>query len=201
MRMFFRFFIALTVFTSPLLANAGTFGKYSISKESKVWIEGSSTVNEFTCLTYNVKGVGVLDSAKTTAPVIGAPVQVSCKAEFAVTVKSMDCGNRMMNNDMYEALKSDEHKLISYELKQVRILNTLPGDVLEAMTQGVLTVAGSPQTIHMKVKLKPIGGGRYNIEGQKDVTMTSFGVKPPTAMMGLIKAHDKLTFHFNIVVE
>lgn len=201
MRMYFRYFIALIVFTQPLFANTGTFGKYSISKESKVWIEGSSTVNEFTCLTYNVKGVGVLDSAKTTAPVIGAPVQVSCKAEFAVTVKSMDCGNRMMNNDMYEALKSDEHKLISYELKQVRILNTLPGEILEAMTQGVLTVAGSPQTIQMKVKLKPIGGGKYNIEGQKEVTMTSFGVKPPTAMMGLIKAHDKLTFHFNIVVE
>lgn len=201
MRMLLGYFFALIVFIQPLFSNTGTFGKYSISKESKVWIEGSSTVNEFTCLTYNVKGVGVLDSAKTTAPVIGAPVQVSCKAEFAVTVKSMDCGNRMMNNDMYEALKSDEHKLISYELKQVRILNTLPGEVLEAMTQGVLTVAGSPQSIQMKVKLKPIGGGKYNIEGQKDVTMTSFGVKPPTAMMGLIKAHDKLTFHFNIVVE
>ncbi|MFZ9976630.1 MAG: hypothetical protein ACO3GR_00900 [Candidatus Kapaibacteriota bacterium] len=201
MKMICRYFIAVMVITQPLFAITGTFGTYTISKESKVWIEGSSTVNQFTCLTYNVQGIGILDTAKTTSPVIGAPMQLSCKAEFAVSVKSMDCGNRMMNNDMYEALKSDEHNLISYQLKQVRILNTLLGDQLEAMTQGILIVAGSPQTIHMKVRLKPLGGGKYSIEGHKDVTMTSFGVKPPTAMMGLIKAHDRLTFHFNIVVE
>jgi hypothetical protein len=201
MRIFLAYFSAFIAIISHLYGNTGTFGKYSISKQSKVWIEGSSTVNEFTCLTYNVQGIGVLDSAHSTSPVLGAPINVSCKAEFAVTVKSMDCGNRMMNDDMYEALKSDEHKLISYELKQVRIVNRLPGNAMEAMTQGVLTVAGRPQNIQMKVKLKPIGGGKYNIEGQKEVTMTSFGVKPPTAMMGLIKAHDKLTFHFDIVVE
>jgi hypothetical protein len=106
-----------------------------------------------------------------------------------------------MNNDMYDALKSEEYRFISYELKQVRIMNTLPGNTLEAMTQGILTVAGRQQSIQMRVKLKPIGGGKYNIEGKKEVTMTSFGVKPPTAMLGLIKAHDKLTFHFDIVVE
>jgi hypothetical protein len=201
MKKCFRYIIAFIAFIQPILGFSGTFGKYSISKQSKVWIEGSSTVNEFTCLTYNVQGVGILDSVNSTISVIGAPTQVSCKAEFEVTVKSMDCGNRTMNNDMYDALKSEEYRFISYELKQVRIMNTLPGNTLEAMTQGILTVAGRQQSIQMRVKLKPIGGGKYNIEGKKEVTMTSFGVKPPTAMLGLIKAHDKLTFHFDIVVE
>ena len=31
--------------------------------------------------------------------------------------------------------------------------------------------------------------------------MTDFGVKPPTAMMGLLKAHDRLTFYFDIIVD
>jgi len=201
MRSLCTYFMTAIILALPLAANPGTFGTYSISKQSKVWIEGSSTVNTFTCLTYNVNGIGIIDTATSSVPVIGAPMNVSCKAEFAVTVQSMDCGNRMMNNDMYEALKSDNYTKISYELKQVRILNTLPGEVMEAMTQGLLTVAGKSQTIHMKVKLRPIGGGKYNIEGHKDITMTSFGVQPPTAMMGLIKAHDKLRFHFDIIVE
>jgi hypothetical protein len=113
--------------------------------------------------------VGILDSVNSTISVFGAPTQVSCKAEFEVTVKSMDCGNRTMNNDMYDALKSEEYRFISYELKQVRIMNTLPGNTLEAMTQGILTVAGRQQSIQMRVKLKPIGGGKYNIEGKKDI--------------------------------
>jgi hypothetical protein len=31
--------------------------------------------------------------------------------------------------------------------------------------------------------------------------MTDFGVKPPTAIMGLLKARDRLTFYFDIIVN
>jgi polyisoprenoid-binding protein YceI len=65
----------------------------------------------------------------------------------------------------------------------------------------MLTVAGSPKEIKMTVKLTSLGNGKYKIEGNKEVLMTDFGVKPPTAIMGLLKARDRLTFYFDIIVN
>lgn len=184
----------------PLYAN--TFGKYAIQKESKIWIEGSSTVNEFTCLTYKIDGIGVLDTNINAAPIVGAPLPVALKANFSVVVTTMDCGNKMMNSDMYNALKSDEHKYISYELKKVQLTeNGNENGSYEAITLGTLSVAGKQIDIKMKVKLTQLAGNKYKVEGSKDILMSAFGVTPPTAMMGLIKAHDKLTFHIDIVVS
>ena len=42
---------------------------------------------------------------------------------------------------------------------------------------------------------------KYKIEGNKEVLMTDFGVKPPTAIMGLLKARDRLTFYYDIIVN
>ena len=183
--------------------HANNLGKYHIQRESTVWIEGSSNINTFKCVSYKVHGEGILDSSIKAAPIIGSTFNVSLKATFAITVKSMDCGNPMVNSDMYEALKSDDFSTLSYELKRVDLLGDISKDNGEyyANTVGMLTVAGSPREIKMKVKLTSLGNGKYKIEGNKEVLMTDFGVKPPTAMMGLLKAHDRLTFYFDIIVD
>jgi hypothetical protein len=183
--------------------HANNLGKYHIQRESTVWIEGSSNINTFKCVSYKVHGEGILDSSIKAAPIIGSPFNVRLKATFAITVKSMDCGNPMVNSDMYEALKSDDFTTLSYELKRVDLLGDISKDdgAFYANTVGILTVAGSPREIKMKVKLTSLGNGKYKIEGNKEVLMTDFGVKPPTAMMGLLKAHDKLTFYFDIIVD
>lgn len=195
------YIISVILLIPSLYAN--NLGTYHIQRESTVWIEGSSNINTFKCISYKVHGEGILDSSIKAAPIVGSPFNVRLKATFAITVKSMDCGNPMVNSDMYEALKCDNFTTLSYELKKVDLLDDLSKEngAFYANTVGMLTVAGSPREIKMKVKLTSLGNGKYKIEGNKEVLMTDFGVKPPTAIMGLLKARDRLTFYFDIIVN
>jgi hypothetical protein len=39
------------------------------------------------------------------------------------------------------------------------------------------------------------------MKGVKPLTMLTFTIEPPTTLMGLIKASEKLTVHFDVSVE
>ena len=117
------YIISVILLIPSLYAN--NLGTYHIQRESTVWIEGSSNINTFKCISYKVHGEGILDSSIKAAPIVGSPFNVRLKATFAITVKSMDCGNPMVNSDMYEALKCDDfwsNKLFDSGLYFIRIL-------------------------------------------------------------------------------
>ncbi|MGH9361260.1 MAG: hypothetical protein ACRD2T_05030, partial [Thermoanaerobaculia bacterium] len=43
-----------------------------------------------------------------------------------------------------------------------------------------------------------LGLGRYRITGALELKMTDFGIQPPTALMGLIRAGDGLRVRFDL---
>lgn len=42
--------------------------------------------------------------------------------------------------------------------------------------------------------------GKYRVRGSKMLTMTEFGVEPPSVFFGLIKAHDSIEVYFDLYV-
>ena len=111
--------------------------------------------------------------------------------------------NTDMNEDMYNALKADSFPVIKYELTDKIILSDwkTPESVSTVNTNGTLTIAGISKLIPMPVTIKMLTKDRFQITGSKTLSMHSFHITPPTALWGLIKADDRLTVRFELLVN
>jgi len=191
--------------------------QYVPGDDSRVWIEGtSSTVNDFTCSTRQIEGrarLAVDESSPFTGP---APDTSRARTAYAsasgdvlpeapavqasVPARTLDCGKRRQDRDLYDAMQAGEHPAIHYEIVKTDIV--APPDssgghyVIEAI--GTLTIAGATRTVRLRLQGQRLKNGRMHAQGTLPIQMTDFNVEPPTAMLGLIRVRDEITVHFNI---
>lgn len=174
--------------------------RFIVQPESRFWISGSSTVNRFTCETDEVVGYGLVQEAPSS-PV--RTVQYGGTepglAHISVPVQAFDCGNRRMNRDMHDALKAEAHPVIQYELLQACVLPLGEGGWHPVEVRGRLTIAGVERMVKTMVQGRTQPDGRVRATGAMDLQMTDFGIEPPTAMLGVVKAHNDITVHFELV--
>ncbi len=165
--------------------------------ESRLWIEGTSNIHAFTCRAAEVTGFGFLEDDADG----GAPQQPHALAKVVVPVSSFDCGKRRMNRDFYDALKAQNHPDIRYELDHAEVLRPAgPEDGAYALrATGRLTIAGAERRIELDVTGRRLPDGRYRVQGSRSLVMTDFGVDPPTALLGLIRADERIVVGFNLV--
>src|SRR5687768_12467313 len=98
-----RMAATLAVLMGTTAASAGSWGPFPFQPESKLWIEGTSNVRNFTCRAGNLEG-NVEATPGTTRLVIPA-LQNSVRAvTVAVPVASLECGNGTMNSHLRKAL-------------------------------------------------------------------------------------------------
>lgn len=173
-----------------------------LPEASSFRIDGTSTVNSFSCVTEEVQGAGGIEE-RLMRSVNMLNERAHPRAHLAVPVRSFDCGQRRMNKDMYEALQADEHPAITYELEQVTLISLRDEDAADGVkvaVRGTLTIAGETRSVRFIVEGREVTQGLYRIQGTTTLRMTDFGVKPPTALLGLVRAHDVIDVHFDLVV-
>lgn len=188
--------IALALlFVGPVQAQ---MQQITVRNGSTLRIDGTSSVNAFTCIAETVDGHGRL--ATTPARLASTSVRES-QAELNVPVHALDCGKKRMNKDLYEAIEASEHPMIRYRLDEADLLERVGEDTYRLRTRGQLSLAGEERPIEMTVVGKRIGDGQYTVQGSKSLLMSDFGIDPPSALLGLIKAHDRIEVHFDLVAE
>ncbi len=193
-----RWAVALTV---PAVLMTGAWsraaGRLAIAPESRLWVDGTSTVRSFTC------GATKLEGGATFQGAAGAELaefgRTVDAVELQVPVAALDCRNRTMNEHMRKALKAAEHPTISYRLTSHEVRPRAEGGLAVTMT-GALTLAGKAREISMTADAVPDSGGRFRITGSEELVMSEFGVKPPTLMLGTMKVHDKVVVRYEIVL-
>lgn len=192
--------LVLTGLVILLSGQAALAQRVYVQPGSRLWIEGRSTVNSYSCEAQKVEGYGVLkDRAQQNieAEEDGGPVRV----EVVVPVQSFDCGKSRMNDDLYEAMKADAYPEIAYELVAVT-LKARPdtsGGWYQLLAEGQLSIAGVERRIETPVEGRRLSDGRLRATGSVPLKMTDFGVEPPTALFGLIKAHNRIEVHFDLI--
>jgi len=106
-------YIIFVLIQIPLLFSQIKNGiEYRMLPESKLWIEGTSTIIDFTCITSSIDGYAFIKSDNIKREGNGNQ-KFESKAVVSIVVKSLDCGNEMMNDDMYEAMK-DKKKILLF---------------------------------------------------------------------------------------
>lgn len=157
--------------------------------KSRLWIEGSSNVNQFSCRAehYNTS----ITQPRTLDEQLGVEVDIA--------VSGFECGKRRMNRDLNEALKSEDFPTISFDYKETRSMSyddSIDQYVLTVV--GYLTVAGHRKEIEFPMKATALEDGTLQATGETELRMTDYNVEPPTALLGLVRVEDRLTVHFEL---
>ena len=169
-------------------ARAANPDTLSLSKESRLWLEGTSTVRSFKCT------ASKLTVSVATNP-NGSPDELVKSASVSVPVESLDCANDTMNGHMRKALKADANPTISWKMNSYRVSGTT------VVMNGLLTIAGKQNEIEITGSGVAEPNGTIRIKGSKEFNMTQYGVKPPSLMMGTMKVRDPVKVSFDLVLN
>lgn len=158
------------------------------TEESRLWIEGSSNVNNFRCNAGRYRGQVEPPTSDTTV-----------KVEVDVAVEGLDCGKRRMNRDLYETLRSKSHPQISFQYVSTESMTYLDEtDRYELIVNGRLTVAGHTNDIQFPLDAEVLEDGMIRATGKTDLKMTDYNVEPPSALLGLVRVDNELIVHFEL---
>lgn len=170
--------------------------------ESRLWIRGSSNVNQFECQADNYSGEATVPEAEESPSIINASSELLL-LKIDIEVDSFECGKQKMNKDLQKALQAEKFPEITF-LYQDATLISEPKDMNDGFRLrvfGLLTVAGTTKEIDFSTEAYYINQQRVRAVGETTINMTDFGVEPPTALMGLIRANEELTVNFDLIAE
>lgn len=166
-----------------------------IQPDSKMWIAGESTVRSFTCLAAAVEG-SVASAASGSLSLDNLEAAV-ISAELTIPVGRLACGNGTMDGHMKKALKAQEHESIVFRMDGYSASAPEAG-VSTLELRGTLRIAGTDRPITMTAQATQEVDGTLRIQGKQPITMSQWGVKPPSLMLGTMKVRDDVVVNFDI---
>jgi polyisoprenoid-binding protein YceI len=122
------------------------------------------------------------------------------RLKFSVQSESLKSGKSSMDKNTFKALKTDKHKTIDFDFKDVKSIEKLSENNYEVALNGNLTVSGVTKQVTIGFKLV-IENNLIKLNGEKTILMTDFGIEPPKALLGTIKTGDEITIAFKPVFK
>ncbi|HMQ47395.1 MAG TPA: YceI family protein [Saprospiraceae bacterium] len=124
---------------------------------------------------------------------------------FYFPSKSLNCGHKGINKDMYETLKAEQYPHIDIKILEAKNQGhqaTLSGSQWSSFRVKMqLTIANEKETLWIDVKGQAASKDSFRFIGTKDISLQTFCLEPPSPMMGLVKVDDCITIHFDLWVK
>lgn len=164
----FLFSISLTGFAQAT---------YTLSSDSKLTIDGTSTIHDWTVTANTLEGSL---TAEGTAPK---------EIDFEVTVADIISERgATMDKKMHNALAKEDHPKVMFALTELKSESFL----------GTLTIAGVAQDVEIAANLQA-SDDVIKISGEYGIALKDFDIEPPTAMFGQVIVGDDVTVKFDLV--
>ncbi len=103
---------------------------------------------------------------------------------------------KIMDNKTYDAFNHEKYPTIVFTLSTQKINEK--NSTIDLT--GSLAMAGATKPVDLTVNYKILPNGDLQIIGSKKISMTDFGMEPPTAMMGTIKVGNDVSVYFEITL-
>jgi polyisoprenoid-binding protein YceI len=162
---------------------------YILSGNYAVSIHGTFSIHSWSETVQKVSG-GLVGTVNSDG---GAAIQ-SIRMVMEVRSIKSDMGS-VMDNKTFKALKADADPEITFLITAPFIIRSSTGGDTVSL-QGHLTLAGVTRPVIMRVLSFKAAQGTLSIEGEQNIKMTDFGVKPPSALFGVMKASPDITINF-----
>ena len=181
--------LAATPLAGPML---------SLAPESRVWVEGTSTVRDWKCQTADVEATIVGDDRATHEVLEGEKAITA--VTLSVPVQKMNCNNNdTMNEHMRKALKATEFPTITFKLGSYELKKAAAS--VQATLTGTLVLGGVEKPISFPVEVSDAGGNKLHVTGSVPVDMKLFDLKPPTLMFGTMRVGKDVTVKFDLLLN
>lgn len=108
--------------------------------------------------------------------------------------RGFDCGNRAINKDFHELLKTEQYPEITLELTEVHMY-----DEKNASAHIKITIAGKKKDYALPIQIN--GTANKSFAGKLSLDIKDFGLEPPKKMFGLIVIKDEIEINFNLAVK
>ncbi len=175
---------------ASVAAFADKYGERTVSMK----IDGTSTLHDWTTPVNKVVARGDLTVANGELQSVNS-MWVQADVLSIKSEKGED-----MDEKIYEALKSEDHPKITYNMTQMKSIKKV-GNEWVVETAGDMTIAGKTKKVDLTVKGTVQANGDVVFTGAIDLVMTQYDMDRPSAMLGMIKAGDKVKVSFTLTMK
>ena len=192
--------LALIAGSAPAQEKLGTL-RLPVRADSKLWLEGSSNVRDWTCKATAMEALIAIDAATANSHDVLAVARSVRGVDVIVPVRMLKCGDRHMEANLYGALKAPKAPATSYIIADFEITPSLNGNDLTIQATGTMSVAGAKRSVSMTIKTETLPDGTRRARGTVPIRMTDFGIVPPRPWFGVLRTADKVLVQFEIYVS
>lgn len=113
---------------------------------------------------------------------------------FTLQTESLKSSRSGLAKNAYKALASSKHKNIVYTMKSGTV--TKKGTGYTIVTDGSLQIAGKAFPLKLTSTATVDNSGKISVSCSTKFNMSSYGIKPPTVLLGSIKTADPIALTF-----
>jgi hypothetical protein len=181
-----------------LAASISLAASLGVNPESRLWLEGDSTLHPFTSQSSQLTVMSEL------APGPGAPIpaildkQALKRFEFSLPVDTLKSKEKTLDKNMYKALKAEKCPTIDFHMSKYEVKPASGGgNERPVQATGTLKIACEEKLVTLDAILQP-DAENLRVKGEYTLKMTDYGVKPPTMALGTIRVKDKVVIHYDL---
>lgn len=180
-------FIAALSFDS--LPQPSTF-RFSLIDHSLVSISGTTNIKKFNCISNEL-------FPERQAVFYKSEFENFLsfeKASLNVSVSRLDCGNKEMNKDLTHILNGKQYPYIHIDLLNISWANKASVNKIPTCMKAIvrIIITNKAQLDSVFVNVTQQENQQLVVGGQLPLKLSDFGIKSPTAMLGMIKIRDRI---------
>jgi len=189
---------AILLIAPATLAWTGAMEQMTLQPESRLWINGNSTVRSFECKAGAFETVVATSTAGATAALMSGQKAVK-SVELSVPAAQLACGNGTMDEHMLKALKAKDNPTITFRLTSYDMTRGDSG--ITGALHGTLLLGGKEKPVTLEATATQAPNGALRVQGSHSVIMSEYGLKRPSLMLGTMKVHDEVKVSFDLYLE
>ena len=197
-----KFLILVPLLVASLAIAAEPMTKYEAKPGSKVTLDGTSSMHNWTVESAIIGGSMELGFD----PANPKPGKMPAKVTATIPVRSLKSKGKLdpkrMEEVMQETMKMQVAPRIEYQLTELVLKEApkTPADPLQFDSKGQLSMAGVTNEISMPIAMERLEGNKLKTKGAITLKMTSFGMKPPV-LLGMLSTGDDVKVSFEWVTQ
>jgi polyisoprenoid-binding protein YceI len=177
------------------LSAAGTTPAPLSLASARVSLDGTSNIHAFTASTTEVRVTAIDINGTPTGDLLDYMLQPGGLKAFEIVIPaaSLSSPKDGIDKNMHKALKVEEYPDIRFKLR------TLEPTAGAYRAIGLLTIAGVEKEVTLTLQIER-KGATLAVTGGTELLMTDYGVKPPKAMLGMLRTNPKVQIRIELVL-
>lgn len=168
-----------------------------IQQSSSIQVSGYSNVKNFSCRMLS----GTIDDTLSFLIVPESQIITFRQQQLQIPLQQFDCGNRIIQHDFYTTLQGDIFPFIKLQFIDLR-LSDAPAWWREPVSGNIaITIGGITQRYGLQYHMAVYGDNLIELTGEQPLALSSFNLKPPSRLAGLVRIDNEVTVSFRLVLK